>query len=299
MESIKLFRDVAQEVLESKMLKSKATQVAARHHLTRLIKAFGSHPISNVIERVWVDYMVKEVKKRPRKFYDDRKYLKMVLIFAWKNRWIERVPELPIPDLPSNVGRELTPEELKRLLLHANPQIAFQIRIAYKMGFRLRELLHLQWDRFNFKSMTIKLRPEDTKTRRGREVPVTPDLQQQFWALYTLRNSIYVFPHRYDVAKPQHDNKSAWVALKKKCGIVARWHDLRHSCASSLLRKGVPEYVVRQYLGMGKRVLNDIYAHLSLDDLKDAAKVMNDGPKGQPYSFVAPPSVVRYPVSLS
>lgn len=268
------FAELAEKVLNLKQLKSEKTRTAATFHITRLTKTFGSRRPSKIGESDWTQYILLESAKKSRTFFDDKKYMRMILLYGQREGLVKNQIRLPIPDLPSDAGREISQVELQLLLAHANPQLAFQIQISYKMGFRLREMLHLKWDRFDWKRKTVRLKRVDTKTRRGREVPITSDLYRKFRALFALSNSPYVFPHRFDPNRPQHDNKSAWIRLKRRVGISCRWHDLRHTCATVMLRKKVPDHIVRRYLGMSKSVLHSIYAHLNIEDLRIAADAM-------------------------
>ena len=148
------------------------------------------------------------------------------------------------------------------------------MEMALKTGMRKTELLHLRWDRFLWEQHTIRLRRQDTKTRRGRLIPLTPELFEQLKARYAESKSSFVFPGRFDRNRPQGDNKSAWSSLRASAAVTCRWHDLRHTCATLLLRRGVSISVTKQYLGMSARVLAEIYEHLNLDDLKSAPRAM-------------------------
>jgi len=140
---------------------------------------------------------------------------------------------------------------------------------------RLREMLHLRWDRISWDEKTIRLRPEDTKTRKGRVIPIALELFHQLKARHVQSRSSYVFPSRFDQNLPQNENKTAWRALRPRAVVTCRWHDFRHTCASRLLRRGIPTSVAKKYLGMTEAVLTGIYQHLSLDDLRTAAEAMS------------------------
>lgn len=286
----KKFSELANHVLHLKQLKSRETRLAATRQIARLIKNFGDIPVEELTEKHWVDYVARERARKERKFYDDKKYMRMILRYALAVGALERTIQLPIPDLPSDVGREITADELARLESCAGPELLFQIRIAWKMGLRLREMLRLRWDQFDWVNGTIKLSPGDTKTRRGRVVPMPPDLMPQFNARRAENGALchkrglglspFVFPchrRRERRFKPQGENKTAWRACKAEAGVKARWHDLRHTCATRLLRSGIRPGVVSKMLGMSEQVLRRIYEHQNLDDLREAARAMAGG----------------------
>lgn len=269
------FEHLANQVLRLKRVKAPKTQRSALLQIGRLIENFKSVSVVDITEDLWTDYVVREMKKRRRKFYDDRKYMKMILISAQRRNMIARVPPLPIPDPPCDAGREILPEELELLEKHANMTLRFQIRIGWKMGLRLREMMKLRWDQFDWRGKAIVFRPADTKTRKGRVVLVPDDLWAEFLARKAVASSAWVFPSRGG-RKPQDNNKTAWRALKSKTKIRARWHDLRHTCATLSLRRGVHIHIVSRYLGMSDVVLSRIYLHVSRDDLKQFPNAMGD-----------------------
>jgi integrase/recombinase XerD len=57
--------------------------------------------------------------------------------------------------------------------------------------------------------------------------------------------------------------------------VKARWHDLRHTCATRMLRRGTPLHVAKAVLGMSLKVLVEIYAHVNLDDWRKAIEGNN------------------------
>lgn len=273
-----LFRTFAREVLARKLSLAPKTVVAARYYISRFVRIFGHLELRKFREQHWARYVAREKKKNhDRRFYDDRKYLNMILLAARREGLIPRRVMLRSPDVPRDVGREVTETELAGLFEHANPVLTFQIEIAYKMGLRLREMLHLKWDRFDWEERVIRLRPEDIKTRSGRVVPINPDVFDRFRSRMLRSHSAFVFPSRFDLSKPQNDNKTAWYRALRKAGVKARWHDLRHTCATLMARRGVPLKVVAVLLGMSEEVLRRIYRHVNVEELWEATRVMSTG----------------------
>ena len=269
------FVDVARKVERLKKLKAPRTKKSATWQLKRLVKNFGEIPVVKIDEELWTEYLIREIEKRPRKFFDDRKHMLMVLNYARKKKIISDVPALLIPDLPWEAGREIEAEELIRLESNANDTLRFQIRIGWKMGLRRSEMLGLRVDQLDRKRGSLRLSAHNTKTRRSREVPIPTDLLGEFIGRANDANTDFFFPSPVDSSRHQLDNKTAWVSCKAKSKVRARWHDLRHTCATLLLRRGVSPRTVSRYLGMSTRVLTRIYDHLNLDDLRQAAEAMS------------------------
>ncbi len=269
------FEQIAREVLRLKKLKSKNTQACARHQISRLIRFFGTFKIREITESDWTDYVLHEQEKKARRFYDDRKYMRMILLHALRAGFLEKKVTLSIPDVPRQVGREISREEITRLRAAAGPELLLQIDISWKMGFRLREMLRLNLAHFDWERGTVKLSASETKTRKGREVPIPPDLVPRIKAHFEALGTFHLFPSPAGRTRPQESNKSAWRRCKRDAGVRARWHDLRHTCATIMLRRGVKRNVARAILGMSDKVLAEIYAHLDLGDLHAAASAMD------------------------
>ena len=71
------------------------------------------------------------------------------------------------------------------------------------------------------------------------------------------------------------------MAFKRACkraGIVDfRFHDLRHDFASRLVQRKNELYVVQHLLGHRDSRMTQRYAHLRVDDLRDAVETLEQG----------------------
>lgn len=286
------FAFLAEEVLRDKQLKAEETRKAATRQLTRLIRNFGGMWVRDIREKQWIEYVLRERSIRHRTFFDDRKYMRLVLSHAARHGYVGRIIELSIPDLPAQAGRELESWELAALrdcatretadgngragvLNQKSPDLAFQIDIAWKMGLRLREMLRMRWDQISFERETIRLKARDRKNRRALEIPINPDLVPEFKRRKARAACQWVFPNA-SMSGPVDSNKTAWRRCKREAGVKSRWHDFRHHCASTMARAGVPRNVIKDCLGMSDQTLDKIYLHLNMDDKRQAQLVMTD-----------------------
>lgn len=287
------FRDFAAEVENLKRATSKRTREVSRAPFRRLVDHFGANPIQEITEFSWNTYVLKCKAETPqRRLTHDRKIMTTIMLAAFRQGLIHRRVTLRIPDAPREVGREIQEDELVLLFKAASKELRLQLRIALLMGLRLREMLGLRWERFDWKAQAIRLLPEDTKTRRGRVVPIPSALFSRLQKRYyrISRKTPCVFPSRFNSQKPQYENKTAWQACKRRAGVECRWHDLRHTSASILLRAGITTGVVSRYLGMSEQVLTRIYRHINLDELREAAEAIG----GRTPKMGAPPGVGAY-----
>ncbi|WP_309110197.1 tyrosine-type recombinase/integrase [Saccharothrix sp.] len=72
--------------------------------------------------------------------------------------------------------------------------------------------------------------------------------------------------------------RASWYPLRKRAGLDGvRFHDLRHSCVTLLLRLGVPPHIVRDIVGHSAiDVTMTIYASVSLEDKREALKKLTE-----------------------
>jgi len=83
----------------------------------------------------------------------------------------------------------------------------------------------------------------------------------------------WVFPHRDDLSRPRASNARAWCQLKSDLGIEGRWHDLRHTAATRLVRAGWSETVACAYLRMTPKILRR-YTHVNETDARGMASIL-------------------------
>jgi integrase len=261
-------------VLQLKRLHAKQTRKNAAWQIERLKRNFGHLPIDRIDEQTWTDYVAREQQRRPRKFFDDRKYMRMIMRYARRKRLLDEVCELPIPDLPGTVARALTPRELAALEREATPTLRFQIQIAWRMGLRRGEMLRLRWSQIDLRDKVIRLGAGDTKTRRGRVVPIPPILVPEFSRRMARAACQWVFWNP-DLTGPVTTNARAWKRAKLRAGVKARWQDLRVTCATLIVKRGgkVPYGAI--YLGNSPVIFANRYVKPDEKSIRGIAALMS------------------------
>lgn len=97
----------------------------------------------------------------------------------------------------------------------------------------------------------------------------------QSWCSYCLTCERAGRPNR-QVSKTAPDRARCpvdkrWRRVRVEEPLPIRFHDLRHSCATNLLKAGVPlAHVARILRHSSIRVTNDVYGHLGTEDLRSA-----------------------------
>ena len=180
--------------------------------------------------------------------------------------------------------RWITEAEAERLILAAeqepkSPYLADWIRLALHTGMRKEELSGLRVDHVNLQAGLILIEPEHAKSRRRETVPLNDDARQAVlsrlnWRAAHCPASPWLFcRHNGDRAG---NIKKSFRAACARAGIEDfSPHDLRHTCASWLVMKGVHIGVVKDILRHKVITTTMIYAHLAPDAARAGLDVLS------------------------
>lgn len=177
---------------------------------------------------------------------------------------------------PDNArDRFLLEDEIEALLNACPPTLRAIVITAIHTGLRKSNILNLRWDQVKGGHITIEA--SRTKTRKTYRIPINEALAEVFKELRRKNQlkSPYVFLNskgeKYDdVGRP-------FRAALKRAGIKDfRFHDLRHTCASHLTKRGVPLRAVQEILCHSDIKTTMRYAHLAPDYLKGTVNLLNN-----------------------
>jgi integrase len=206
------------------------------------------------------------------------------------------VAEAATPPRPAK--REIVPlsREQARALLEAakgDPLRAFYV-LAVTTGMRNGELPGLQWRDVDLGAGTLRVRrsvfngvvspPKTAAGNRTIRLTGTAVAALREHRLITARRrmSEWVFSTEKGTSISVHNvHNRPWRPLLKRAGLPAstRMHDLRHTCATLLLSRGVPVKVVSEMLGHGDvEITLGAYQSVLPDMQESAARVMEEAP---------------------
>lgn len=193
------------------------------------------------------------------------------------------------------VNRALTEPQERKLIEYAPERIRDLVIFVLDTGARREEAFYLTWDRVD---LDRRPRPvvyfTDTKSGEHRCLPVprrTAKMLRRRKRLYG-RQSNLVFCH--PATRDLYNNKGRFYAHRDEMVIVSnfqvvwrrlreklemenfRLHDLRHTYATKLVRRGVPLYDVSKLLGHKSLRMTMRYAYLSIAELDRAVAVLDD-----------------------
>jgi integrase len=195
-----------------------------------------------------------------------------------RKRWIDKNPVSDVDAPPVSPGRIgwLKPEERKRLLeacdKSGNPDLGLVVRIALASGARQAEIMFLRWKQIDFDRECAFL--STSKTGEPRVMPLPGDVAKALKARSKVRSigTDLVFPSPEDPKRPRNIWQAWGVARKVAKLPDFRFHDLRHSAATEMLRAGVDSRIVATVLGHRSMNMMRRYAHVAPELVVDAAK---------------------------
>ncbi len=163
--------------------------------------------------------------------------------------------------------RYLTRDEAGRLLEACSKHLRLIVETALNTGMRKGEILSLKWSQVRDGWIYL----EETKSGKGRPVPINDAQQEVFWELRTDHQLRSPFIFTDNQGKHYKNVQRSFDSACKKAGIYDfRFHDLRHTAASWLVMAGVDLVAVQKLLGHSSIKTTMRYAHLAPGHMQKA-----------------------------
>lgn len=135
------------------------------------------------------------------------------------------------------------------------------VLMSIMTGLRKSELFNLRWSDIDLAGGIITVRDEHAKSGKQRRIPINAPLHDVLVTWRPLAHDVYVFAG--ESGEPVKDLKKSFAGVLKSARITGfRWHDMRHTFASWLVKNGVDLNIVRELLGHATLEMTMRYAHL-------------------------------------
>jgi integrase len=205
-----------------------------------------------------------------------------------KWRWVKENPIslVEMPQVKNERVRYLSTDEYNRLLnALKNEGIPKWLRpivvIALNTGLRESNLLNMKWSWVNLFSRLIIIESTQMKNKENIGIPLTQEAVKTLKELQKIKQiEDFVFHDNGERIYPVKLQR----AFKKACDIAGvkdfRFHDLRHTFASYLRQRKIDLHVISRLLGHKDIRMTQRYAHLSVEDLREAISVLNKKENG-------------------
>lgn len=236
--------------------------------------------------------------------------IRRALDYAYKMDIIPNNPadKVQRPKKEQYIGSFYNENELNELFEKSKDDpLNLIIRMASYYGLRRSEVLGLKWDAFDFDNKTITIKhtvtigridgkrqiysKDRTKNKSSyRTLPLIDDIadrllefkgQQEYFKKafgksYYNKDKEYVFVKPDGkLTRPDYVSEHFKNLLKNLELRHIRFHDLRHSCASLLLAKGIPMKAIQEWLGHSNfSTTANIYAHLDSNSKQLSAQAI-------------------------
>jgi integrase len=146
------------------------------------------------------------------------------------------------------------------------------VSFLYLSGWRLGEMKALEWRDVDLVGKVVHLRPEVSKNKDGRVLPLAGDLFEIIERAQAKRRldcpSVF---HRN--GEPIGDFRKAWSNACKAAGLSpVLVHDLRRTAVRNMVRAGIPDRIAMTMSGHKTRSIFDRYNIVSEADLEQAAQ---------------------------
>lgn len=184
------------------------------------------------------------------------RHIRAALNYAVEQGWIAKIPKIRPLKVGQPLPRVLAIDDIERLKAYAHKQdqeMARIINFSLWTGCRRSEIAGLRFENIGQGYIRFK-----GKGNKERSIPMLPEALN---SIGQLKDIGPVFP-QWDVDTYSH----RFHAVAVGAGVRARLHDLRHTCATYLLKNGVPLPVVQKILGHSDIRTTQIYAQV-VDEL--------------------------------
>jgi len=169
---------------------------------------------------------------------------------------------------------KLTIEDLRRLMRHAAPHLAWAIEVEWALGLRPggSELFALQWSDVDFDAGTIHVRGTKTASS-NRIVPVSQEFKGRLLEMRERAQSSFIVEYS---GRPVKALRTSLKRAAQRAGLTyaVRLYDIRHLFASTKLAGGADLAAVSRMLGHADiSTTQRHYYHLLKGEMERAAEI--------------------------
>ena len=200
--------------------------------------------------------------------------------------------------------RELTIEELTKVINTATGDLRLLFMVGIFTGLRLGDCVTLKWSEIDLVERIIKRIPRKTATRSRKtvQIGIPAPLFNELCAIPAEQHTGYLFPEYAEMHRPgmtkitdmiQKHFKNCGLQLyaegtgavykyegNKKINVGCRavvevgFHSLRHTWVSIHARQGTPLAVIQDTAGHSNPAMTEHYTHINAESARQAAKAL-------------------------
>ena len=149
-------------------------------------------------------------------------------------------------------------------------------------GMREGEVLKLKWNRVSLEKRLISLRPEDTKERKAKEIPIVDEIYPILQDLHEKAKDhenlgdqkVFAVTKDQFIRDVRKASKEIGLTYGRKDGFTA--HSLRHTFKTNAMRANVPQAIRMKISGHSTPEMDLRYSHPQLGDLRGAMEKISE-----------------------
>lgn len=174
----------------------------------------------------------------------------------------------------NEIPRYLTLEEevnlFKELAEHLKPIVI----CALQTGLRRGNILNLRWEQINLETNLIIIEKQNNKGHKDIQIPISEKLMNELNKI-GIKKEGYVFINP-ETNKPYNTIRKGFLEACKRAKIKNfRFHDLRHTVGTRLIKQGVDVKTVQELFAHSSIITTQRYLHTSVDRKKSAIDILN------------------------
>jgi len=279
------FSEMSELYLEkyAKIKKKKSWKTSDWVYLHVLKPFFGSYKLSEIKPEIIEDYTKERLATGIKECSVNRELSCLRKIFNVAIDW-DRAKDNPLRKVKFFSEKEnlrervLTDDEEKLLFEASSSHIRPILMVALYTGMRKGEIFRLRWKNVDLEKREIK--SVESKSGRGRTLPINSTLFEVLSALKRQNGRTeFVFTNP-ETGKPYVDIKKAFKGAWRRAGIKdLRFHDLRHTFASRLVKKGVDLIIVKELMGHVSVITTQRYTHSQAKEKSQAVETLTRKPQ--------------------
>jgi excisionase family DNA binding protein len=287
-----VFNDFATLYIENYAKTNKRSWTCDDYCLDAHLKPyFGKFDLRDITPLNLEAYRAQRLKAGVKKSSTNREMALLKKMFNLAADWgfCEENPVRKIrlfPEKDNLRERILTPEEEARLLPRCVPHLRPIVVFALNTGMRKGEILGLRWDQVDLVNRSIRV--TKTKSGKDRTVPLNDAAAGVIMSQRRMKQGDHVFPSPKTGVSMKSVDHSFWRACRLAGILGLRFHDLRHTFATRLIRKGVDIITVKTLLGHHAVSVTERYTHSGAEERQRAVEALTWGQEGQLYGGEKP-----------
>ena len=280
------FQGLAGWYLELKSVKNLKSYERIRICIRNFNKEFGDRIISQIRPVDLENYqnMRAEQQAAPATIDMEISIVKTMVTKAFDNDKVDghvikafRRVKKRLPPAGNARDKILSVQDYKKLLQAASPYLRPILILAYNTGMRRAEILGLQWSQIDRENACIRLSAESVKERRAKVIPLNRRVRDALSQLPRAVHHDYVFSKNGEPVSI-YTLKREMIAACKRAGLVYgmkpeagfRFHDIRTTVKTNMLRAGIDKTMRDSILGHSLGGMDAYYLKPTLEDFARA-----------------------------